>query len=239
MSPQRWALPATVLPDGDERELWVVDGRLTSRAADAAEPLPGRFTLPGLVDAHAHVSLGPAHVPLDLSATADALRLLPVTGVLAVRDVGSPGDLVLDLVPDTAQPRMQVAGQWLAPEGRYYQRLHRPVAPDDVVTAALAQVRAGASWVKVVADWTDGNLSYEPSLLEQLVRAVHEAGARVAAHTQGPAISDIIAAGVDSVEHGCGLDTDDLQVLAAQGHGLDTYVAGPLRPPACGCDSRA
>ena len=60
MSPQRWALPATVLPDGHERQLWVVDGRLTSRAADAAEPLPGRFTLPGLVDAHAHMSLGPA-----------------------------------------------------------------------------------------------------------------------------------------------------------------------------------
>ena len=234
MSPQRWALPATVLPDGDERQLWVVDGRLTSRAADAAEPLPGRFALPGLVDAHAHVSLGPAQVPLDLSATADALRRLPVTGVLAVRDVGSPGDLVLDLVSDAAQPRIQAAGQWLAPEGRYYDRLHRPVAPDDVVTAALAHVRAGASWVKVVADWTDGSLSYEPSLLEQLVRAVHEAGARVAAHTQGSAISDIIAAGVDSVEHGCGLDTDDLEVLAARGTAWTPTLLALSGPPPAG-----
>jgi imidazolonepropionase-like amidohydrolase len=137
--------------------------------------------------------------------------------VLALRDVGSPGDLVLDLVPDAAQPRLQTAGQWLAPAGRYYEHLHRPVSPDDLVSAALAHVRAGASWVKVVADWTDGSLSYEPSLLEQLVSAIHEAGARVAAHTQGPGISAIIAAGVDSVEHGCGLAAHDLENLAAQG----------------------
>ena len=117
MSPQRWALPATVLPDGHERQLWVVDGRLTSRAAEAAEPLPGRFTLPGLVDAHAHVSLGPAQVPLDLSATADALRRLPVTGVLAVRDVGSPGDLVLDLVPMRLSPRCRPPASGWRPRG--------------------------------------------------------------------------------------------------------------------------
>ena len=95
MSTECWALPATLLPDGDERELWVVDGRLTSRPPDAAEPLPGRFTLPGLVDSHSHVSLGPAQAPLDLAATSEALRQLPATGVLAVRDVGSPGDLVV------------------------------------------------------------------------------------------------------------------------------------------------
>ena len=217
MSPERWALPSTLLPDSDDRDLWVVDGRLTSRPPDAAEPLPGRFALPGLVDAHSHVSLGPGQVPLDLGATAEALRQLPATGVLAVRDVGSPGDLVLDLVPDSAHPTIQAAGQWLAPDGLYYARLHRPVAPDDLLAIALAQVRAGARWIKVVADWTEGDLSYEQTLLEQLVMAVHEAGARVAAHTQGFQVSEIIAAGVDSVEHGCGLDAGDLDVLAANG----------------------
>jgi imidazolonepropionase-like amidohydrolase len=217
MPSQRWALPTTLLPDGDERDLWVVDGRLTSRPPAAAERLPGRFTLPGLVDAHAHISLGAGQVPLDLKATAEALGRLPGMGVLAIRDVGSPDDLVLDLVPATAHPTIEAAGQWLAPEGRYYARLHRPVAPDDVVAAALAQVRAGARWIKVVADWTEAGLSYEPSLLERLVDAVHDAGARVAAHTQGPDVSDIIAAGVDSLEHGCGLRSTDLDVLAASG----------------------
>ena len=231
MPPMPWALPSTVLPDGDERELWVVDGRITSRAPAAAESLPGRFTLPGLVDAHSHVSLGRDHSPLDLAGTSEVLRRLPETGVLAVRDVGSPGDLVLDLVPDAAHPLVQAAGQWLAPEDRYYARLHRPVAPDDLVAAALAQVRAGARWIKVVADWTEGELSYERSLLEQLVKAAHEVGARVAAHTQGPDIRQIIAAGVDSVEHGCGLGSDDLEAMALAGVAWTptlAALAGPM-----------
>ncbi len=42
------------------------------------------------------------------------------------------------------------------------------------------------------------------------VAAAHAAGARVAVHTFGEeALPDLIAAGVDSIEHGTGL-TDDL-----------------------------
>ena len=184
---------------------------------DAAELLPGEFVLPGLVDAHSHVSLGPEQTSLDLTGTAEALRLLPQTGVLAIRDVGSPEDLMLDLAPDPDFPYLEAAGQWLAPEGRYYDRLHRPVSAETLVATALAQVRAGAQWIKVVADWTDPGLSYERTVLEQLIDAVHEAGARVAAHTQGPDVSDVIAAGVDSIEHGCGLTAADLETLAQAG----------------------
>ena len=215
MAPTAWLLPSTTLPEGDQQDLWVVDGRLTSRPVDGAEPLPGTFALPGLVDAHSHVSLGPEQSWLDLRATDEALRRLPATGVLAIRDVGSPEDVILDVVPDPAHPRVQAAGQWLAPEGRYYERLHQPVAPDDLVTAALAQVRAGARWVKIVADWTEPGLSYDRALLNKLVAVVHEADARVVAHTQGPDVAEIIAAGVDSVEHGCGLTPDDLDTLVA------------------------
>jgi imidazolonepropionase-like amidohydrolase len=212
-----WRLPATLLPDGVQRDLWVVNGRLTSRPVDAAEPLPGRFALPGLVDAHSHISLGPAQTPLDLAGTGEALGRLPAEGVLAIRDVGSPGDLVLDLTPDGAHPHVQAAGQWLAPEGRYYPKLHQPVASADLIASALVQVRAGASWVKVVADWTEPGLSYEAATLRALISTVHAGGARVAAHTQGADVSEIIAAGVDSVEHGCGLDDADLETMAVSG----------------------
>jgi imidazolonepropionase-like amidohydrolase len=214
---QRWRLPPILLPEGAERDLWAIDGRLTSLPADHAAPLPGRFALPGLVDAHSHVSLVAGPVLLDLAATTEALRRLPQTGVLAIRDVGSPDDLVLGIVPDRAHPEIAAAGQWLAPAGRYYERLHRPVTPGDLVAVALAQVRAGARWIKVIADWTEPGLSYERTLLEQLVEAVHGVGARVAAHTQGPDVSEVLAAGVDSIEHGCGLGTDDLDAMAATG----------------------
>ena len=214
---QVWRLPPTILPEGDRHDLWAAEGRLTSRPVDDAEPLPGSFTLPGLVDAHSHVSLGPKQSWLDLRATDDALRQLPGTGVLGIRDVGSPGDVIWDVVPDASHPKVQAAGQWLAPEGRYYAKLHRPVAAEQLLTAALAQVRAGARWIKVVADWTDPGLNYDRALLDKLVAAVHEAGARVAAHTQGPSVSEVIAAGVDSVEHGCSLNEADLETMAAAG----------------------
>ena len=44
-----------LLPEGDQRDLWVLDGRFTREPVDDAAPLPGRFALPGLVDAHAHM----------------------------------------------------------------------------------------------------------------------------------------------------------------------------------------
>jgi len=44
----------------------------------------------------------------------------------------------------------------LAPAGRYFpQLLEEPVAAEDLIAAALAEVARGASWVKVIADFPD------------------------------------------------------------------------------------
>jgi len=48
---KHWRLPPTVLPEGDRLDLWVGDDRITTTPIDGAEALPGRFALPGLVDA--------------------------------------------------------------------------------------------------------------------------------------------------------------------------------------------
>jgi RimJ/RimL family protein N-acetyltransferase len=53
--------------------------------------------------------------------------------------------------------------------------------------------------------------------VRRLVDAVHAAGARVAAHTTTAHVKSLIGAGIDSVEHGTGLDEDDLAELAARG----------------------
>src|SRR4051794_22016593 len=46
---------ATVLPEGTgATELWVRDGVFSDVPAEGAEDVPGRYVLPGLVDAHAH-----------------------------------------------------------------------------------------------------------------------------------------------------------------------------------------
>jgi imidazolonepropionase-like amidohydrolase len=57
--------------------------------------------------------------------------------------------------------------------------------------------------------------------VERLVEIVHAAGARVAAHSTTRHVTELIRAGVDSVEHGPAMDESDLGNLAA-GHGAWT-----------------
>ena len=79
---------------GATAELYVDDGRPgspTVRLAGAETLADGGFLVPGLVDAHCHVGIGPrGAVPLD---EADARRRRTGTpGTLLIRDCGSPVD---------------------------------------------------------------------------------------------------------------------------------------------------
>jgi imidazolonepropionase-like amidohydrolase len=227
VTPERWHLRAVLLPEGaDPVDLWVAGGRLTAEPQAGAEPLPGGWVLPGLVDAHAHLSIdtggtgrergSPELVAANARAQVDA-------GVLLVRDVGAvPGATLPDGSGDG--PRLLRAGRFLAPPGRYIPGLYEGVEPAGVVEAALTEVAAGATWVKVVADFPrsfpDGGpaeANYDLETLIRLVEAVHAAGARVAAHVTGRSLADVVAAGVDSVEHGLRMDEDALTALGLRG----------------------
>lgn len=227
----RWRLPAVILPDGEQRDLWIAGGRLTDTAVDGAEVLPGRFALPGLVDAHAHVSVAPTgYRPLGAAEATVTLRAMADRGVLLVRDLGSPRSVTLQIAPGPDLPRFQAAGRVHAPRGRFYEALHDPVEPEALVAAALVEVARGASWVKVIADFRDPELSYGGPLLGRLVGAVHGAGARVAAHVQWGGVRDVVAAGVDSIEHGCSLDLATLDTMAAAGMAWTPTLTGFLEP---------
>lgn len=211
-----WRLPAIQLPEGLERDLWIRDGAFTSTPVDDATPLPGRFALPGLVDAHAHVALFNRQ-PGDAATAARNLLVLREQGVLLVRDVGAPQSATLDLDPIPDLPILIAAGRWLAPEDRFYGPYHRPVPVEALVPSALTELARGAKWIKVIADWTTPELSYPVESLRGLVERVHAAGGRVAAHSQWSGVRDVVAAGVDSIEHGCALNRETLQTMAARG----------------------
>jgi hypothetical protein len=121
-----WRLPSIVLPEGDEEQLWVAAGRVTSKPIDGADPLPGRFTLPGLVDAHAHLSVVHSE-PADVATAAASLTAIRDGGVLLVRDVGSPRSVTLDLRPAADDPVLLAAGRFLAPRDRFYPASHDQV----------------------------------------------------------------------------------------------------------------
>jgi imidazolonepropionase-like amidohydrolase len=231
---ERWRLPPILLPDGDVRDLWVVDGRLAAAPVDGAVTLPGRFALPGLVDAHAHVALD-GFETLDAAGAEANLRALAGRGVLLVRDLGAPRSVTLAIAPGAALPRLQAAGRWLAPSAGFFEALHEPVTAATLVDAALAEVGRGARWVKVIADWRTPELSFDPAILATLVQAVHAAGARVAAHVQWAGVPQVVAAGVDSIEHGCSLDAATIDRMIATGVAWTptlTAFSEPLAPDA-------
>ena len=224
-----WAVHGVELPFGSDPASWWIDGSGTvhDRPVADAEPLPGGFVLPGLADAHAHPAIGsgPAGlVPLDATAAMSNLAPWAQAGITLVRDVGSAGGLTLQLEPGPGLPELQAAGRFLAPAGRYFPGLlAAPVDEAGLVDAALAEIARGAAWVKVIADFpvtaggTDAEPTYPVAAIARLVAAAHQAGARVAVHSTVPGAGHLVAAGVDSIEHGFGLDQDAIADMAARG----------------------
>jgi imidazolonepropionase-like amidohydrolase len=204
------------LPDETERDAWVLDGRLTfDRPSIETETIASAgWITPGFVDAHCHVGLAPTgHVP-DPDAQAAQALLDRDAGALLLRDAGSPVDNRSVQERDDL-PRLIRAGRHIARPKRYMKDLGIEVEPEDLVAEVERQAAAGDGWVKLAADWIDrdvGDLTpvWPDDVLKVAIGRAHELGARVAAHVfSEDALPGLIAAGIDSIEHGTGL-TDDL-----------------------------
>ncbi len=250
-------LRGVFLPDETERDAWVVDGRLTfTRPAGDAETIAsGGWITPGFVDAHCHIGLAPSgHVP-DPDAQAQQALLDRGAGALLLRDAGSPVDN-RGIQARADLPRLIRAGRHIARPKRYLRGLGVEVEPHELVAEVERQAAAGDGWVKLVGDWIDrdaGDLApvWADDALEAAVGRAHELGVRVAAHVFGEdALPGLIAAGIDSIEHGTGL-TDDL-IAAARASGcavvptlinIDNFpqiaVAGAERYPTYAAHMRA
>lgn len=85
---------------------------------------------------------------------------------------------------------------------------------------------ASDGWVKVVGDWIDRDLGVDGDLRplwtrEQLTAgtaAAHREGARVTVHTFATeSIDDLLAAGVDDIQHGTGLLPEHFATLVERG----------------------
>jgi imidazolonepropionase-like amidohydrolase len=214
--------PVLVGPDEVVDEAWVLGGRITytrPTAGTADETSVEGWALPGLVDAHCHVGLDARGGVDDATAEQQAITDRDA-GTLLIRDCGTPVDTRwIDDREDL--PRIIRAGRHLARTRRYIRGLGHEIEPDQLVERVVEQARYGGGWVKLVGDWIDrevGDLTpcWPADALKAAMDAAHAEGARVTAHCFGEdCLPDLLAAGIDCIEHGSGL-TDETRVDAAR-----------------------
>ena len=216
MSPFRVRGP--VLPDGEPRDLYVVGGRVTYERQAGAPTVAEGWVVPGLVDAHCHVGLdADGAVPPDVQerqALADR-----DAGALLLRDCGSAADTAW--IHDREDlPRLLRAGRHLARTRRYLRNYAHEIEPEQLADHVAREAERGDGWVKLVGDWIErdaGDLapSWTRASLEAAMAAAHARGARVTAHVFGEdALPDLLAAGIDCIEHGTGLTPELIDVMA-------------------------
>ena len=216
-------LRGVALPQDEPVELWVTDGLISTEPVAGAETLCGQgWIIPGLVDAHCHVGLGPKG-PVELAEALTQAETERDAGALLLRDAGSPVDTRgFDQREDL--PRIIRAGRHLARPKRYVPMLGIELEDESMLPAAVAeQVEFGDGWVKLVGDWIDrgtGDLAplWSDEILVEAIAVAHAAGARVTAHVFGEeALPGLINADIDCLEHGTGLTEDVIAAMLAHG----------------------
>lgn len=226
MSQRAFHLRGRGLPDGETIEWWITDGVLRSEPVAGAQTVfDGGWIIPGLVDAHCHVGLGP-HGAVELSEAISQAATDRDAGALLLRDCGSPTDTrALDDHHDL--PRIIRAGRHLARPKRYMQGYAVELEDEWQLPDAVAdQARRSDGWVKLVGDWIDrsvGDLAplWSDDVLVAAIAAAHAEGARVTAHVfSEDALPGLIKAGIDCIEHGTGLTEETVAMMAQHGTAL-------------------
>jgi imidazolonepropionase-like amidohydrolase len=241
-----------------ERATVVVErGRVTgietfgeSSPPDSAHiDLAGKTLMPGLVDAHVHVTAfdmpramkGQEAIAPEVKHhfIANGLRRMLRMGITTVRDVGAFGDdllharraVRLGAIPG---PRILACGRIIAATsagGRHFDGMYREAdGPDEMRKAAREQFRRGADFIKIMTTGAR-TCELENSSPAQMTRAematvveeAHRMGYRVAAHCEGLDGTRLaIEEGADTIEHGLELHRapELLEELARSGRVL-------------------
>ena len=205
------ASPATSVLVADGRIAGIGPAReLESRYPDAeARDLDGRYLVPGFVDAHAHVTLGPVEVSVeggaptvrvldDPEVAPRSLRTLLAHGVTSARD---PGGVTAETVRvrdavasgELLGPRLVVAGAVI--DRTPFEGLTTRVESAEEVRAEVRrQAAAGVDLIKLYA-WL------EPELIRAGVEEARAHGLPAVAHLMNTTWTEGAEIGLHSVLH--------------------------------------
>ena len=241
---QTTAIRFARLWDGErviDKAVVVVEGTRIVRVNAAGETPAGarvidlsRYTgLPGLIDAHTHITYfwdrapgtrprGQRRLPAVtvFLAQENARRTLE-TGVTTVRDLNAANDMdfaMRELTRSGAMigPRIFASGPGLS------SRAGATPDPEAMRKAVADRIKSGADWIKVFGsrggfENVDGTQTVTFDEMRAIVDAAHQSGKPVAIHSYGPAgVRDAVRAGADSIEHGADLDEEIIREMAAR-----------------------
>lgn len=208
------------LPEGEPIDLYADGDRWTLDPVAGAELVAEGWILPGLVDAHTHPGAEAPGRPLDADLLTEDLRAHLDAGVTLIRAPGLAGDPPDWFGRADGSPRAFHAGPWIAQHGQFMPGWgRRPELTELPAVAAEQAARTG--WAKIVIDWQPDDDVMPVGVLREAVERVHAVGGRLAVHSQQAAGGSVaVEAGVDSVEHGMGLDRDLLPRMAERGIAL-------------------
>jgi len=240
----------------------VEDGRITSVSRQEAQnqgsddqnriDLGGRTLMPGLINAHMHITMDAGPDPLAVKVQDLPIILLRgarrgeqmlQAGITTARDLGGLeyGEMALREVFASGEmlgPRLLCAGKLITMTGGHGWPIGIEAdGPDEVRRAARQNLKRGADCIKMMA--TGGVLTpgVEPGaaqLSEEELRAgveeAHKVGKKAASHAQGTeGIKNAIRAGIDTIEHGIYLDEEAVEMMVQRGVVFVPTLAAPYQ----------
>lgn len=225
---------------------------VAKQAADGAELVDysDKYIMPGVIDAHVHVVIDPeadftgfvgrdsdtriAHRGMvNLKKTLDG-------GVTFIRDLGGYHHIDIELKKLIDEGKIEgcglvASGEMITMTGGHGWKIGRECdGPDEARKAAREQLKAGASYIKIMA--TGGNLTPGPQGAPQLsreeihaaVEEAHKAGRLTTTHSHSAeGVKNALYAGIDCIEHGMFIDEEALDYMVAHDIPYVPTLVGP------------
>jgi cytosine/adenosine deaminase-related metal-dependent hydrolase len=159
-------------------------------AADAVIDATGKYVMPGLIDAHAHLQEERGGKPQPIEYELD---IWLACGITTIRDVGSDMKRALEL------RRLSAEGQIAAPRIFVYPMFGRPRTPKDAAAHVRELKQAGADGIKI--------LGIDRDTMQAMEATAHELGLPIAHHVGVEETNawDDIHFGTTSIEHWYGI----------------------------------
>ncbi|WP_421918825.1 amidohydrolase family protein [Marinifilum sp.] len=196
----------------------IKDGRITSVSYDLNTPIPigvevidanGKYLMPGLVDAHVHVTTGSEKDFDKLKKySKDLLQKMLMGGITSIRDVGGKGKLLKVLQEESSMfeiesPKIYYSAFFAGPS--YYEKRKeknfdactQSVDASTNVQEAMAKAKkAGATGVKLYA-------AIDPELLSKLAKEARKQGLGIWGHATVMSAKpmDAVNAGMEVMSH--------------------------------------